>query len=260
MSRFFQFFAVTLIGATLSAAEVFKLEKPQDFNLPKRLTVPETGVLEVQQNSWFFSNRRETIQPDTVYSISAQIRLAPGKEAKTPFSIGFYSLDKNNRVIQTSAVFFTAGSETEIAADVKEGDKVIKIKDGSKWKKNGYVAYDIDPTGKYRDLPCHTIINAVSVDVKKNGDVYEVVLPKPAGKNLSAGVAVRQHLSGWSFLTSNSCKATADWQNVSWKVRPGEAKTNTRSTWLFGARKFVVVMVAPAGVQIRNIVISAEGK
>lgn len=251
--------AVMLTALSLSAETLFTLSAPQDFSTPKKLTAAD-NALETTAPGWFMSLKPMEIDPAKTYRIEGEFRAAPGKAVKGKFCLGFYGMDKDGHVIQVSSVAVVEGSETELAAPVNAADTVLKIKDGSKWQNQGYVAYDVDPSGKQRDLPCKTVINAITREVKKNGDVYEVVLAQPAGKNLAAGVAVRQHLAGWSFLSSSRMDITADWQKISWTVKPGAEKKNTRRQWLFGSKKFICVIVAPAGVQIRGITVSAEDK
>ena len=251
--------AVMLTALTLSAENLFTLSAPQDFNTPQKLTAAG-DALETAAPGWFMSMKQMEIDPAKTYRIEGEFRTAPGKTVKGKLSIGFYGLDKDGHVIQVTSVNAAAGSETELAAPVNAADTVLKIKDGSKWQNQGYVAYDVDPSGKQRDLPCKTVLNAITKTVKKNGAVYEVTLAQPAGKNLAAGVAVRQHLPGWSFLSSERVDITDGWRKISWTVKPGAEKKNTRHQWLFGSKKFICVIVAPAGVQFRGVTVSAEDK
>ena len=252
--------SIILAVCVLSAKELFTLPAPQDYNSPQRLKVVGNGILEAVASGWFLSVKRTEVDPSLNYRIRGEFRAAPGKTVKGQFCLGFYGVDKHNQIIQVSNVNVTPGSETELAAPVRASDTVIRIRDGSKWKKQGYLAYDIDPSGRLRDLPCQTMINLLSSDVRKNGDVYEVCFSRPAGKNLAAGIPVRQHLSGWSFLTSDRRVPTAEWQTVSWTVKPGAVRKNTRSQWLYGTEKFVAVIVAPSGTQFRNITVETEEK
>ena len=164
--------AVMLTALTLSAENLFTLSAPQDFNTPQKLTAAG-DALETAAPGWFMSMKQMEIDPAKTYRIEGEFRTAPGKTVKGKFSIGFYGLDKDGHVIQVTSVNAAAGSETELAAPVNAADTVLKIKDGSKWQNQGYVAYDVDPSGKQRDLPCKTVLNAITKTVKKNGAVYE---------------------------------------------------------------------------------------
>lgn len=143
--------AVACIGM-LSAQEVkLRPEKPDDFIPANRVIQTEDG-LSAKGLGALFSVKSVTIDPAKKYQISGDFRMKSGKPVSLYF--GFAPYDAQNRAIPPSLVFISAASQAEVAEDAKKGDKVIKVKDASKWDvKRGYchIAFGVkadlsDPT------------------------------------------------------------------------------------------------------------------
>ena len=252
-----KFLGVAVLGAafSLQAGVVCEINGAKDLNFTNRVKATGEKQFKVVKTGWLRSTKYYPIDPTKSYRIQGELRAAPGEKAAGKCSIGFYPVTEKNQIIGVNNVHSVKGSETELAAQVNIGDKVFKVKDASKWKKGGYAAFDIDPSGKMRDLPCFSVCNSPITAITKNGDVWDVEVKTPIRTAYAAGVPMREHLPGWSFLCSDSMVPGAEWQNVSWTVKPGAVKGNTRSQWLFGAKKFLVILVLYAGTECRNVTV-----
>lgn len=256
----------TLFGSAVLAAAAFALQAEvvtgistlKDVNHPDRLEATGEKQFKVKKTAWFTSSKKFPIAPGKSYRIKGEFRIAPGEQVKGRYSIGFYSVGKDGRIIDISNVCARPDTETELAAPVNPGDKVFKIKDGSKWvAKNSYIAFDVDPSGKMRDLPCHTLSGSRIVRVGQKDGFWEVEVKNPVKTAYPAGAAVREHLGGWSYLCCPTATPKAEWTALEWTVKPGASKKNTNRMWLFGAEKFITVMVLPAGMEFRNVVVES---
>lgn len=152
------------------------------------------------KGAWLVEKRRNVsykkrfkIDPDKFYSASVWVKSA----TETP-SFGylcFTLFDADGKVIGEQNVRTVKGTFTELAAPCKAADKVIKIKNGAKWKKGNFFVVAFNAKKDESDLPNYSLSDAV-VKVEKKGGFFEVTLRKPVGKDLAAGTAVREHHVG----------------------------------------------------------------
>ena len=227
----------------------------KSFGNSKLLKATGENSFKTEKWNWFIGTRRFVPDPAKTYTVTAEVRAAESTGKKS-FSIGFFGIAANGSIITIPNVYALGGTGTTLTAAADPGDKVLKIADGAKWRKGGFLAWDVDLSEKQRDLPNFNVVPIKQV--RRNGDGWEVELTSPFKKKVSAGTPVRQHLNGWSFLTSDPVKPTGEWQKVSWQVKPGEAVTNTRGKWLRGTKKFVILFTSSAGVEVRNIQLTEE--
>jgi hypothetical protein len=208
------------VAAALPAfAEVIDYNDTKMFN--GNVRAAEDGF-QIVKRSWVLGNRNLVkFDPAATYKISVDVRIAPEYADKQAIRFGLHPMHKGS-VLGAANVFYIAGSDTELAAPVKVGDTVVKVKNAGKWKNtNGtYIAYDCDPSGRLRDLPNNNLLGPVkAVDAANN----TLILAKPAKIALDADVAVRQHQTSWSFLGNTPIKATPQWQTFTFTTKPGVA-------------------------------------
>ena len=135
--------------------------------------------------------------PAAKYTLSMEIKKADN--AKTArFYAGFFCLDNKNRRMGYYNVDAVVKSDTVLTAAVKAGDKIIKIKDGSAWKKFGFVAFNTK--ADYSDLPNYAAFGSVN-NVKKEGNDWVITLSRPIPKAYPAGTAVREQMPGGYLYT-----------------------------------------------------------
>ncbi len=135
------------------------------------------------------------------YKISGCVKNT-GKEP-CDFFLALAPFDKYKRPIKVEQIHIIYDSETVLAEACSAEDKILKVKDGSKWKSGGNLflaACDVDDSGAYADLPhCTRTAGTVSSLQHKNG-IWEVTLSGVCGKKFPAGTKVREHCYGDVYI------------------------------------------------------------
>ena len=195
----------------MSAQEVISLTSPKDFNLPKKITAKEDSLLLKGGRITLFSIKNFTLDPAKKYQISGDFRQIGGKQVL--IYLGFAPFNAKNRPVTASSVNIVKDTLTEVAEDAKKGDKVIKVKDASKWNTKGkYTSIAFNAKEDFSDLPNFNLWSTALPNAKKNGEVWEILLKSPLNKNIAAGTLVRQHSDGGSYIyTAGSAKLTDKW-------------------------------------------------
>ena len=185
-----------------------------------------------------------------VYVLSGMFKSADAK--KTNIYFGLVPFDTNGDQIAPESVNAVDKTETELAVACSPGDTVIKIKDGSNWKiakKNDLIAFDVDDSGKYRDLPNNNFAGSVINAENKDG-AWELTLDKPCGKTYPAGTKVRQHKSGSSYMyiVYKGQFQSNEWANLSGTVK--DARNYGAGQFWPRTKAVKVVILAMGGGQI----------
>jgi hypothetical protein len=149
-----------------------------------------------------FSDGLIPLDPKAKYNLSGFFM---AENAPTTAYIGFDCFDANRQRIRSPMVTPIPGTETELVEDAKKGDTVLKIKDGSAWKFEkwtphyGVVAFEVDTSGAYSDLPNRKITPRGFSGISKADGHWEVKLKRPMRENYPAGTAVRQQREAGAF-------------------------------------------------------------
>ena len=199
----------------LSAQEIFSMSEPADFPPAKRITKTEDAFL-VKGNSYLFSAKNLILDPAKKYQISGEFSQKGGKPMTV--YLGFASYDGKGRLIDARKVNVNKNSLTEVAEDAKKGDKVIKVKDASKWNTktpHSYIAFGAKED--FTDLPNGDLAATAKPNAQKNGEVWEILLRKPLAKDIAAGTAVRQQFDGASYIYAAGAVKLSD----KWVTRKG---------------------------------------
>jgi|GEM_PF-5821334 hypothetical protein len=165
---------------------------------------PDLANLEYFRSGWKQGTTRFLIDPLAAYTLSAAYR--GSEEAGGTLLLAFNVYDKDGRHISSREVHFLAETETELAKPANVADTVIYLKNADSWQGkpagggNGYVAFNIDRSGKYGDLPNRNLSGAIT-GIEKNAEEWAVTLSGPVGKNYPAGTAVRQHRNSSTYNT-----------------------------------------------------------
>ena len=149
----------------------------------------------------------------------------PGTDSKMVLYLGLQLYDKDNKRIDVITINSIPETATVLAADAKEGDTTLKIKDGAKWtnsRKDTVVAFGAKED--YSDLPNKNLIGIKKGSIKKGEDVWTLELAEPLKKAYSAGTKVRQHKNGGTYFYAVTKDLTFDWQKVESPVFSGMAK------------------------------------
>lgn len=264
MKKMFAFMVAAALCASVSAAEnVLKITAPADFTgsgAAKLKAVPGgigfsvgTGFMEV------VSKKHIPVDLAKKYLVTFEYRLAPGSESGCGFYFAPLSLTAANKVITCDSQYITAGSETTLAAPVKKGDKIVRIKDGSKWiAKYGAIAFNVKED--LSDLPNPDVIRLTGL--KKVNKIWEASLRTPAPKAYPAGTAVRNHRDGATYrYIGGYCKPQTQWKKAE-RIITGalrERVPNYEKSWRPGTASAGIIIFTGNGkgeVELRNISIS----
>jgi hypothetical protein len=140
------------------------------------------------------------IDPNKTYTLTAWLK-STGKEPSIVY-VGYIPCDADKASIEHRAVDACPGTETTLVEACSPEDKVLKIADGSKWVPGPTtgVAFDVDDSGKYADLPNQKFIGFNILRVENKGEYWEVHLQDVYGKACPAGTKVREHLAGGTCI------------------------------------------------------------
>ena len=213
----------------VSAAEVAAVKTAADLTKHAKITV-KNGVATINGSGVMaLSSKAFVAKPGKKYKVSAEIKTISG----TPGTIllGLAPLDIKGKAINSIDVNVIDGSGTELAAAAKKGDKVLKVKDASKWNnKSAYSAIVFNAKADFSDLPNREQAKTVKGKIAKKGTVWEIPLVKPLAKDYAAGTKVRQQCSGNGYIytfikgklpVGQSAKTTAFCAGFSKKGTPG---------------------------------------
>ena len=167
------------------------------------------------RNIWAFSPGFIEVNTSKAYQLAAWLK-SIGTEKSTCY-IGLAMYTARKRSIQRPYVTIQKGTITELAAAVKAGDRVLKIKDCSKWniEKIRCTQVAFGASEDYSDLPNFNVSN-IAVRLRKKGNIYELTLRSPIKRDYPAGTKIRQHYAGggYQYCAASGKTARSDGQNT----------------------------------------------
>ncbi len=136
------------------------------------------------------------------YSLSGQFK-STGIDDKSKLFFGYVPFDENYEIILPQEVYPVTDPNTEtiLYESVSPGDTTILIGDGTNWNVIGskYVAFDIDDSGSYNDLPNRHLSSKIT-DVVDRGGYWEVALEALANENFPVGTKIREHAGAGAYM------------------------------------------------------------
>jgi len=204
--------------ATVSAEEkvILKIEKPEDFLQARSVSVSGKDVMAINgKYTYLFSKEQIKVDPAKKYRISGEFCLNGGKPVT--LYLGFVPYDKNKDQIRPNAVFGSNSTLTTVAENAKKGDKVIKVKDASKWNTKSQHSYIAFKAAKdYSDMPNRNSVPTAAPNARQVGSVWEIALKTPLKADIAAGTAVRQQFDGATYIyAAGSFKTVGVWTSRS---------------------------------------------
>jgi len=188
------------------------------------------------------------VDPSKAYKLSGWFRSGDNKKIK--LLVGLVPHNESKKWLQSQFVNPVAGTETELVQNCKETDTVIKVKEAGKWKKeptNSLIAFNVDATGGYKDIPNTELSTGNVIKVEQKGGSWELTLEKPCGKPYPAGTKVRQHQRSATYiypLTVNDFNST-EWQEVSAVVKDVAQTGCYPGTKFWNSTKYVKIVILP---------------
>jgi hypothetical protein len=160
------------------------------INASNIVEVNGNPALQITQNANVVKSRQK-IAVDTAktYKLSASVS---ADKVVADLLIGLENLDKSGFTIFSQNVVALPDTETTLVSTVNPGDKVIKVKDASKWGngKNKFMVFYADK--ELKDLPNFSITPPIA-QITRNGDIWEVELTSPYNVVVASGTPVRMH-------------------------------------------------------------------
>lgn len=162
------------------------------------------------------------INSELRYKLSGFFK-SEGEEVK--LCLGFVSYDADEKEIQSSNITPITGTETKLSEAASKGDKVLKIENGQQWVFDtkwtpdfGYVAFDVDDSGAYSDLPNRNLSAAGLKSIRQVGGQWEVELAKPLTADFVAGTKVRQHRAQGACLWIDTQQVGSGWKELKGRI------------------------------------------
>lgn len=251
--------ATALIAAGTVMAETIQLNELSDW-APNRNLVKKDGMLIVKKQTLLISAKTFDIDPGKNYTIKLS---AKGCMEKSKICFGFTILDKNGQTISPSHVLVVPGSETFLTSDAKKGDKKLKVKDASKWKRLGhiYICKDIQPD--FADLPNRKFLAHGIEKLEKKDNEWEVTLSRVILEDTKSGNKLRCHLGGGYLNTGGEKELVDKWETLEGSIR-GISKSGWRGDiWPVGTAKAKVIILPNRNIkngetELKDISITIE--
>lgn len=169
----------------------------------------------------YFGKTWVEIVPDGAYRLSGEFRATEGPAPA--IMLGAVLYDEKKQLIAHPFVADIPGTLTELAEPAAAGDREVKIKDASKWKKSfaHYVKIAFNAKADFSDLPNRDISPFYIDKVVKDGNCWRVKLRGPLAKAYPAGTPVRQHQEGGflNFVLNMETGLTDEWRKFSGVIR-----------------------------------------
>ncbi len=195
------------------------------------------------------SNEFLPIDPATTYTLSGWFR-ATSNNPSTVF-LGYVPYDADKNPIQPANVLVVPGSETSLVDACKADDTILEIADGAMWTTGEptCIAFEVDDTGRYSDLPNRKLTSYSILRVENRGDHWVVQLKNPCGQTYPAGTKVREHSAGGTYIynAAGGRSTPAQWTQFSATIR-GVAKSGAPADqWWHGTKYAQILMLLNYG-------------
>ncbi len=261
MSGYFRFVRKTLSLLLISSAAfftpdifggvIFSSSTPKDFSNSKFVRLRKDGTLLLRRPD-LCGLKKIRVSPKKSYRVSCDILPLNGVVAEIRIGIVPYL---KNIPANASGILPVKGTETELLRPCKPEDKVIYLKDCSKWQQlASCIAFDVDPDGLERDIPNFDLLKGQAVKWTRSGDGWEVTMNQAVQSALEKGVCVRQHIYSDPAILSPVKKVSSAWQTIDFVIGPGIAAGAADTNKLFkGVTHAAFMLKCPAKVLVKNV-------
>ncbi len=141
-----------------------------------------------------FSTDFIPVNPNKVYSLSGEFKSLGSQKSVAYFGFAAY-YDKNKQPISIASQRHIPKTETELIKSCKATDKTVIVKNASSWSGSplGCIAFNIDDSGQYKDIPNFNLSPFGIDKIEKFGQFWKISLSKEIGCNYPAKTKIRQH-------------------------------------------------------------------
>ena len=192
------------------------------------------------------------VDPGQAYLLEGEFRAA----APTQLSFGLEFFDADKKMLHAFMFTGVSGTETELSAPAKKGDKVLKLRDGSGWQPRQLDHYNlavprIDPAahGISRGELALAIRKIVTNSHRRDA---EIELHKGVPCDLPAGTVVARHCGMPPFnAVWRQPIPGGRWLRFRRLIRPGEGFSRESENFWPGTRYARFFVSAPEGAEVR---------
>jgi hypothetical protein len=199
------------------------------------------------------------VDPQAQYELSAYF-LSEGPEVIIYF--GFECYDADKKLITSQSVTAIPRTETKLSEAASKGSSVLKIENGQEWVMEestpefGFVAFDVDDSGAYSDLPNSNLSAAGIKAIRQVGGYWEVELAKPLPADFAAGTKVRQHKASGSYLyVAGKIPVGNSWKKLRGRVSGVSADKRDDGMFWPGTKFVRVILFNALSGQKNNILV-----
>ena len=253
---------VSFCGALRSAETSLVVKGKEDFSgsIAKVRNIPGgVGFSNGTGYIHLITKKKLAIDPKKKYLLSFEHRLVSGAENSCRFYVAPVCYDSKGRIISCESQNVVLGTDSVLAAPVKKGDKVVKVKDCSKWSlKYGAIAFGTKKD--LSDLPNMACFRLTGL--KKSENCWEVTLRVPVTRDYPAGTAVRNHRDGAAYrYVAGLIRPGKEWKKISCTIQGilREGLPGFTSSWRVGTAQAGVIIFPGTGkadVEVRNLSVS----
>lgn len=212
----------------------WSLEDPNGLNWSSEYKSTEdsyswsTALKFVGWSWWKVSSDYIYIDPTKTYTIEWYLKSAWSVSSKVFFWFAEY--DENFQFIANYHVHAYPWTDAILLNNVSTSDTVINFSDSwgvcDRWQWAHYfsnharMAFDVDHSGQYSDLPNRNLSSSWFSSIVDNGDSCTITLKSAVWKSYSAGTKIRMHQSGssYNYSASNWIIIPSTWTHYDWTV------------------------------------------
>ena len=195
------------------------------------------------------ASRMFAVDPAQAYLLEGEFRAS----GPTVLSFGLEFFDADKKMLHAFMFTGVPGTEAELAAPVKKGDKVLKLRDGSGWRPRQQDHYNlavprIDPAahGISRGELALAIRKIVTNSHRRDA---EIVLFKGVPCDLPAGTVIAGHCGMPPFYAVWRRPVPGGrWLRFRWLIRPGEGFSRESDSFWPGKESFLLRRILPSSV------------
>jgi hypothetical protein len=159
-------------------------------------------------------SRSIKVNTNKMYKLSGKFKTLSTKGNR--FFFGITPHAASGKHILGHHVNFYKNTETELVKSCKPIDTIIYVKNAINWQKskNACVAFNVDKSGKFKDLPNYNTTTLGIDKIEKKHNFWKIYLSKPCGKEYPIGIKVREHLNSSSnlYVPCNYVELSMEWQ------------------------------------------------
>ena len=192
-------FSILMFAGLLMAVNAAEFDYMDAKNWhPNKNAVFTDGTITVTGKTQLNCRKVFPVDPAKKYTVKVTVARTSGTNPSLVYVV-LNPLDSSRRWIPANTVSPAAGTETQLTAPVKSGDKVIFVKDASAWKLSYKGGIHYNAKADLSDLPNHLNLSSNPVKILQDGKHWKIELDKPVKVSLPQGLTIRQANSGGYF-------------------------------------------------------------